>query len=378
MVVIVTDAKYRSAVSCARSLKEAGHTVVLTQTKLDSEPKIPAFKTKYANRTCLFDCSVDDYSYKEKLLLLVREYDFPVIFPIGAKTLDMLVTNREIFEKYARFVLPTRASLDAANDKDVVRRACENIGVLTPRTYENQSFPESYPVIVKPKCGEKFGLTAKERYIVAKNSNEYELAYKKMERYGGAPVVQELVDGIGAGVCLLMDKNCKAVSVICHKRLREYPASGGPSACAESFYDEALVKESEKLLASLNFTGFAMVEYKLSKSLSYVLEINPRVWGSFSLTHKANSSFSDDYVKLACGENIEHTLDNYNSKVKMNFILSDIAACFDLLKHGKVGKCFKGLFQIITFRAKDAMYYKKDARVFRSYISLKFGFKGKW
>lgn len=374
MTVIVTDAKYRAAVAAVRSLAVAGYEVVLTQTAKDATARIPSFKSKYASRTCLIDTSVNSPDYALKLAELAREYDNPVIFPIGAKTLEMMVENRQTLEKCARFTVPTSSALNAANDKECVRRAAEALGIPTPRTYTSGESIKKFPVIVKPRCGEKFGLSAAERYIIARTDEKYRAAYEKMEKFGGAPIVQELISGEGVGVSLLMTGG-RAVSAICHKRVREYPQSGGPSACCESFFDEGLVKMSEKLLASLDFEGIAMVEYKKGASGAYLLEINPRIWGSFPLTEKCDSGFACDYAALSCRENITHPLNNYKCGVRMNFILSDIASAFDYLRHGKIKKCFSCFGDIITGKAQDALYKKGDTGVFRSYILLKLGFK---
>jgi hypothetical protein len=263
-----------------------------------------------------------------------------------------------------------QAGLDLANDKEKVRLEAEKCGIAVPKTYTNGEIPSEFPVIIKPRCGEKFGLSAKERYVIVKNPKAYKTAYEKMAKYGSDPIVQQLVMGQGVGISLLMN-NGKALSAICHKRIREYPQSGGPSACCESFYDEKLVRASEKLLASMHFNGFAMVEYKCSKDENYLLEINPRIWGSFPLTEKSGATFADDYVKLSSGEDIIHPLDNYKCKVRMNFVLSDLAACLDLMRHGRLISAAGGLFDIITRRAKDALRDKNDPEVLKSYYKLK-------
>ena len=370
MTVIVTDAKYRAAVAAVRSLARAGHTVVLTQAALDSDKIIPAFNSVYANETVLFDCSADDEIYKEKLIELCKKYDTPILFPIGAKTLSLIAENKDEFSLVSKFTLPHTDALDLANDKEKVRLAAEKCGIAVPKTYTNGEIPSEFPVIIKPRCGEKFGLSAKERYVIVKNPKAYKTAYEKMAKYGGDPIVQQLVMGQGVGISLLMS-NGKALSAICHKRIREYPQSGGPSACCESFYDEKLVRASEKLLASMHFNGFAMVEYKCSKDENYLLEINPRIWGSFPLTEKSGATFADDYVKLSSGEDIIHPLDNYKCKVRMNFVLSDLAACLDLMRHGRLISAAGGLFDIITLRAKDALRDKNDPEVLKSYYKLK-------
>lgn len=381
MVVIITDAKYRASLAAVRSLAACGYEVIITQTKAEAGANIPSFSSCFVKRTVLFDCSVEnEEAYMTALENLVKEYDNPVIFPIGAKTLGYLSKRRESFAKICSFVCPCEKALERANDKSAVAALAAELGINVPHTYINGENPNEneFPVIVKPKCGEKFGLTASERYIIANNQEEYICAYKKMETYGGDPVVQEKISGVGVGVSLLMIDG-RAVSAICHRRIREYQSSGGPSACCESFFDEALVAKSEKLLAGMSFCGMAMVEYKVKTASdgiihaenAYILEVNPRIWGSFPLTYAAGASFAEDYVLTAKGTPPEHPLSNYKTGVRMNFILSDLAAVADLIRHRRISEGIGGIRDILSGRAVEAIRSKADPKPFRNYLKLK-------
>ncbi len=376
MTVIVTDAKYRASLSVIRALAKCGHDVVLTQTLSDSHPNIPSFSSRYVSRTVGFPCSADDTdTYFSALITLIKEYDNPVVFPIGAKTLAMICAHRNELEKICSFTVCDKDMLEIANDKAHVALAARELGIKTPPTYTSADNAE-FPVIIKPVCGEAYGLTAADRYTVVNTCEDFYAAYEKMSRYGGEPIIQKKISGIGIGVSLLMDANGNAVSAICHKRVREYPISGGPSACCESFYDEELVRMSERLLRKLDFVGMAMVEYKLDGNVisadnAYLLEINPRVWGSFPLTFVAETSFVSDYVELSEGKVVSHPLNNYNSGARMNFILSDLAAILSLIKNGRIKEGMRGIGDILTARAVDGMRDKSDKTPFRNYLKLK-------
>lgn len=370
ITVIITDAKYRASLAAVRAAYEMGADVVVTQTSPDTDIIPPSFYSKCVKRTVLFDCSADNYEkYLSELIGLIREYDKPVIFPVGAKTMDLLAQSREELSEIADFVLPTKQALDFANDKNRVRELAKSLSIKVPYTYKNNEDIKNFPVVVKPECGEKYGLTAAQRYVIAKNPEEYKNALLKMSQYGENTIVQEKIEGAGLGVSLLMNKDGRAVSALCHRRIREYPISGGPSSCLESFYDESLVRQAEQLLSAIEYTGFAMVEFKGD---GYLLEINPRVWGSFPMTYVAKSSFVSDYIRLSKGESVEHKLDNYEIGKKMNFVLSDLAACLSYVLHGKAGIAFSGICDIIFGRAVDGIYDKNDKKPFKAYLTGKF------
>ena len=367
--VIVTDAKYRAALAAVRSLGEAGYTVILTQTIKDSPETIPASYSVHAAETLRLEGSVSDESYKERLkdavLTVSRKYGRPALFPVGAVTLATLAEHESEFGELCDFLVADPDTLRDLNDKETVAKAAQRLSIRVPKAIEGT--PDRYPVIIKPRCGEKFGLTAKDRYIIAANREDYEKGFAAMSRYGGPPLVQEKIDGDGIGVSVLMGKEGETLSYICHRRLREYPATGGPSACCVSIRDEQRAADAVKLLRSFGFRGFAMVEFKGDA----LLEVNPRIWGSYPLTYVSGSSFAENYVKAAKGRSDLAAADDYKAGVKMHFILSDLAACADYLRRGQTKKAAAGFADILFHRAAEGMDAKGDRRPYRTYLRLK-------
>ncbi|MFH7451084.1 hypothetical protein RA279_29930, partial [Pseudomonas syringae pv. tagetis] len=74
-----------------------------------------------------------------------------------------------------------------------------------------------------------------------------------------------------------------------------------------SFYDEKMIDQAYRLLASFGFVGMAMVEFKGGK----ILEVNPRVWGSFRMTACCGAPFVANYARAAQGEVLEYTPRNF-------------------------------------------------------------------
>jgi predicted ATP-grasp superfamily ATP-dependent carboligase len=105
-------------------------------------------------------------------------------------------------------------------------------------------------------------------------------------------LVQEFVPGHGEAIFLLSSQG-ESVAVFAHRRLRERPPSGGVSVLRESITpDPELLRDSERLLADLGWTGVAMVEYRRAPDGRAVLmEINPRLWGSLQLAIDSGVDF---------------------------------------------------------------------------------------
>lgn len=359
-IAVVTDGKYRTSVAAVRALGRAGYRVVVTQTRGDCPLEPPVFASRYAWELQWLDGSVSDPDYPDRLYALLAEYEHPVLFCAGAATLNAVAKQPERFEKVCDFLIASPEALDALNDKETVHRRCGELGIPVPKQYGGE--PERYPVIIKPHCGEKFGLKAKDRYAVAHDAAQYAAGRAAMEKYDPAPIIQEKVEGDGMGASLLLDRESRLVSAICHRRVREYPASGGPSTCCESFYDEKLVEQAYRLLSSFGFVGMAMVEFKGE----CVLEVNPRVWGSFPMTERAESPFVLNYARAAAGERLEYVPKDFQTGVRMRFTLNDGAAMMDYLRHGRPGLFVQGM--VDWFRAEEALSARDDPTPFRRYL----------
>ena len=86
-----------------------------------------------------------------------------------------------------------------------------------------------------------------------------------------------------------------------HKRLREIPTSGGSSVFAKSIFDKEVFKYGKLILDELNWHGVAMVEFKkeISTNKLYLMEINPKFWGSHDLSIDSGLNFAKEYISIS-------------------------------------------------------------------------------
>lgn len=357
--VVVTDGRYRAALAAVRSLGEAGYRVVVTQTQADSPVTPAAFHSRYAAKLRWIPGSCKDADYAPRLLSFLQELDHPILFCVGADTLNMVSRQRERFAQVADFLIAPPQVLDELNDKAIVHQRALALDIPVPKEY--QGVPEEYPVVLKPHCGEKFGLKAADRYVIAQNEEEYLENYQAMSSYD-TPIVQEKLEGSGEGINLLMGKDSQLLCAMCHRRMREYPITGGPSTCCMTFFNEKKVDQAHRLLASFGFVGMAMVEFKDGR----VLEVNPRVWGSFPLTACCGSPFASLYAQAAAGEPCAYTPMDYQLGIKMRYLFNDGLATLSYLRHGKVTQAMAGLLDLIL--VPEALKWKGDMGAYRAYL----------
>jgi len=169
---------------------------------------------------------------------------------------------------------------------------------------------ERFPVVVKATAGSgsvRYVHTPAELRAVA----------------GPESLIQEYVGGEARALFALYDRGTPLV-VFQHRRVREFPATGGASTVAESIYDPELTEVGLRLLDALHWHGVAMVEFKWSVRSGYTLmEINPKFWGSLDLAIAAGVEFPSLAVRLACGERIARAF-TYPVGVRFQWVFDDL------------------------------------------------------
>lgn len=116
------------------------------------------------------------------------------------------------------------------------------------------------------------------------------------------PLVQTWCPGFGLGQMLHMHDG-RATLRFQHRRLREFPPTGGVSAFCEAVplsQHAALMEKSEALLGAIGWDGPAMVEYRHdpASGRSWLMEINGRFWGSIPLAYHCGAAFG--WETFAC------------------------------------------------------------------------------
>jgi hypothetical protein len=92
-------------------------------------------------------------------------------------------------------------------------------------------------------------------------------------------IVEEFVKGVGVGIGGFV-KSGKVINFSSHQRLLEWPPSGGSSAYRRFFQSEELESIFEKVARDFDWSGFLMIEAKLTPLGDiYLIEANPRIWG---------------------------------------------------------------------------------------------------
>lgn len=306
---VVTDGLWRKSVSVIRALGKAGKQV----TVLGDSWATAGFWSRFACRRRRAPLASDDPQGFGQALERIGAAGAPlrVLFPMEEASLQYVSDHRDELESLGyRFLIPPREALAIARSKARTLQFAAQLGVPAPRTLYPGTFEEFQDAIAQFERG---AFVCKPTHGTGSSGVRYgDFANDKdVSEYWGSHnplVVQERVppDGRAVGISLLFDHRSECVASFAHERLQQYPNSGGPSTDRVSIADLELTKLSVKLLSALSWQGIAMVEWKIHPSTNqpYIMEINPRFWGSLELAVRSGVNFPVLYHRLCEGQMI--------------------------------------------------------------------------
>ena len=303
--VLVTDAGRGSGMSIIRSLGRRGIQVIAA----DTNPRSPGFFSRYAAERFVYPLSASDgRATVDALVRAAREREIDLFIPVGETVVALVSGARERFAGVTTLALPAPDALEVTRDKFATVELANRLGVPTPRTLLVRTASEAvaaaadfrWPVVLKPQASRSVGSAGTiDRFGVAYAGDEAALE-RQMSAFEGrcAVLLQEYCEGEARGVALLMDRG-KPLLAFEYRRLREVPYTGGPSSLRESVeLDVTRFDYSVRLLEALDWTGPAMVEFKVAPAGARLMEINGRLWGSLALAVKSGVDFPGRMVEL--------------------------------------------------------------------------------
>ena len=292
--VLVTDAGRASGLAVLRSLGRRGIEVVAA----DESRRSRAFVSRYADARVVYPSPLRDAKGAVEAIARAAEaHEVDLVLPVGEDVVVLLAATRDRFAGIAPLALPEPDALATTRDKLRTVELAARLGVPAPQTRLVETAAEadeaiesfSWPVVLKPQASRRLDPGQNvERFAVAYAADREQLALL-LRRFEGrcAVLLQEYWRGEGHGVGLLLRRG-ETLLAFQHRRLREVPYTGGPSSFREGVpLDPELLDYSQRLLGALEWTGPAMVEFKLGPNGASLMEINGRLWGSLALAVKS-------------------------------------------------------------------------------------------
>jgi len=308
MRVLVTDAGRGSAISVLRSLGRRGITVIAA----DHDAGSPGFRSRYVAEHVLYpDPALAPEAVVETLLREARRHRVDLIIPVSDEILLPLSGARERFEGVCALAIPDAQALACVTDKHATLELARRVGVPVPASALVHDAAEAlaaapdlgWPLVVKPISSRSYDGDAVHSFEVTYADGPDALAQQVAALEGRcAALLQRYHAGEGHGVELLTEHG-HPLAVFQHHRLHEVPITGGASSLRESVPVDPVMREyATRLLAALDWTGLAMVEFRVGPDGPVLMEINGRIWGSLPLAVKSGVDFPARLAQLYLGE----------------------------------------------------------------------------
>ena len=339
--VFVTDGYWHKTLTVVRSLGEKGIDVTVGEsTRLST-----ALFSRYAKRRVIYPSPKRrPEEFLDFLENELKKEKYDVLITPEESTLLLIAKNINRFEGLTRFPFAGHNLIAKASDKSEVVKIAKSRGIPVPETIFIQDINElerktasiTFPAVIKPRISSgsygikyvnpvrKDGVHGAWLSNGVNNKDELLSAYKEVHSKYPFPLIQEYIPqgGDAFGVSCLFDRGVKLKAVFVHKRLREYPITGGPSTLRESVVNDEVKELGVKLLSAMKWFGVAMVEFKVDPrdNKPKLMEINPRFWGSLPLAIYSGVDFPYLLYKMAMEEGFE-AVTKYKTGIRSRYLL---------------------------------------------------------
>jgi predicted ATP-grasp superfamily ATP-dependent carboligase len=323
-----------------RSLAKRGvHTIAASE--LESPP---AFSSRYADETHRIPSFRDDVvAYKDGLLSLAKLEDVRAIATFREMDVYVLSKYAEEFGEHVEPLWPDLEALRIAHDRKRLVEAAEEAGVGAPETqllsetddWENEQIvKDRYGVLtgdyIDGYAEEQYGPPVGTAYLEPGTEPDREALRKKA---GHDPIVQEHVSGDEYAVWALYDRGEPVATCLKHQ-VRGFQYEGGTSVCRETVEEPGLEEAGTALLDHLDWHGPASVQMIRDDETGEfrLLEINPRFWVSLSCAVRAGLDFPDYFWRMANGEQVRATDEEYEIGVATHLLRGEIVHLHSVLR----------------------------------------------
>ena len=266
MKVLIGEISSYKAIVIARYIKI--HYPGIFIYGFDYSKTLIKYHTKYIDEFLL----INKVNLIDSLTFVINKFNIDIFFPVNNDKLKEFLKSHVLNNTVLNY-MGDYSAFNRLNDKKELFKLARNLSINVPTNYSNL-ISAAIPFVIKPKS------ESSAKGVIYINS-EYQKR-KFLNKELSDLVIQEYVQGIGVGLSLYA-KNGEILNYYGHKRIAEYPVTGGSSTYRASWFDERMLEIANKLVKEIKYSGFVMFEFKLTnQNKLYLIEANPRIWGSIN------------------------------------------------------------------------------------------------
>ena len=305
--IIVTDANHGISLPFIRSLGRGGWRVIAA----GADRRGPGLRSRYVTERLVHPpAGRDPLGFAAAIGEAARLSEAALVIPLSEAAVLALTAYRHLIPPACQLALPDPSDIEIVFNKHRTIELAQRLGVPVPRTGLAHSPEEAAdvaarmtaPFVLKPVSA-RLRISGRSRLgtLHAHDPRAVAVQAARLLPDEDGVLVQEYVAGHGVGVDLLV-RDGRTVLSFQHRRIREVPVFGGPSALRASVaLDPTLFRHATALLGDLRWTGLAMVEFRVTQDEVHLMEINGRAWGSISLAVAAGVDFPGALADIYLG-----------------------------------------------------------------------------
>ena len=335
MSVILTNAKNRISYAVVKSLGKKGIDVFTS----DFVPFSMAFASRYSRGHFLYPSPFKDQKgFIDSIIRNIHRLNARVLIPVFEETF-LISKFKEQVSKHVRMVIPDYNQILISHNKDKWLPVAKKLTIPVPETLtiaelrnDREKIKElHFPVLVKPKQG---GGAWGFRQL---NSPRELGIFLNNETYIGLPwerfFVQEKLEGEVHCVAMLFNQGELKGQVV-YRQLRDFPFSGGQATLRVSVEHPQAVEYFKKLLKELNWHGICQADFLVEQKtgIPYLIDVNPRFWGSLIQGIASGVDFPYLVYKIANDGDVE-PVKGFKTGIKTRWIWGDLRTLPQAFKH---------------------------------------------
>src|SRR5262249_45283964 len=260
----------------------------------------------------------------------LRKERYEVVLPIEQDMFYLFSKHRDELERLTKIPVAKFSAFETAYDKALTFKAAAALGIPAPTTYCVDSRAEveelarrvQFPVVIKPRMG-----SGSRAVGYPANAMELVRLWQDVHRDQPRPLIQERIPsgGEGRGGWVLFNSRSELRACFVHRRIREFPLSGGPSTLRESVSRPEIADVAVRFLRELGWSGVAMVEFKVDPrdGVAKLIEVNPKFWGSLNLAIASGVDFPTMLYRTAVDGDVAPVFE-YRLGIRSRFFAGDL------------------------------------------------------
>ena len=331
--VIVTDAKSRMAYCIVKSLGEKGIDVITA----DFVPLSMAFGSRYSKRHFLYPSPFrEQHAFIKAILENASRLKADVLIPVFEETY-LLSKFKDIVSQHVKMAIPDYEQILITHSKDQWQPLAKSLNIPVPHTASIEEIRNGirgmlrFPVLIKPKQGGgAWGI------VQANSDKDLETLLAK-DHHADRPwnrfFVQEKIKGTVYCVAILMNHGTIKGHVV-YRQLRDLPFTGGQATLRISVGKPDIVALMRKLLESLEWHGICQADFLVEEEtgIPYLIDINPRFWGSLVQGIASGVDFPYMLYKIAAEGDVPETPD-FKKGIMTRWLWGDLRTFPEAFKH---------------------------------------------